>query len=49
VGIPLGELVSKGPMGIVGTSSARHDTSSEDDNDPRKPVSLAVHKDVTGY
>ena len=36
-------------MGAVGTGGTRYDTNSEDHNDPRKPVSYAVHKRITGY
>ena len=39
-GIPLGKLVSKGPVGAVGTVSISRDTHLENNNDFRKSVSM---------
>ena len=39
MGIPLGKLVSKGPVGAVGTVGTSGDTHLENNNDSRKPVS----------
>ena len=39
LGLPLGELVPKRALGIMGTLGPRNDTSAEDNHDTRKPVS----------